>query len=349
MPLSKSMHSNATDRRLFWVVLTLFTGPAMTPAQAQEMPPPAMERDLLRAGDELLIGLPGQDNLKATYFIDFHGNVRLPVVGLIRAEGIIVTELERSISVRLPNYLKGSTPVSAAVLSPNYFIRISGHVTNPGWYRVPVHYDIEQAIELAAGASDGAVMSEISLLRESEAGMITIPVNLFKYYSTGDRSLLPPLKQKDTIFIPRTARMGDVKRSLGNWFPPKSELEITVDDQIRVIGEVRRPSFIEHIRGANVLDMITLAGGSKGNADLTQVVVYRMVDGVQTRRVSNINAMLLSGRLDQIEKISAGDIIYVPAKGKNFAGRSWQVFKNNASTVSTLVLAATAIRQILVK
>ena len=116
-----------------------------------------------------------------------------------------------------------------------------------------------------------------------------------------------------------------------------------------VIGEVRRPSFIEHIRGANVLDMITLAGGSKGNADLTQVVVYRMVDGVQTRRVSNINAMLSSGRLDQIEKINAGDLIYVPAKGKNFAGRSWQVFKNNASTVSTLVLAATAIRQILAK
>ena len=343
------MPTKATYHRLFWLVLALFSGPAINATQAQVQSKSAVEQDLLRAGDELLMMLPGQDNVQASYFIDFHGNLRLPVIGLIRAEGITATEFERSVSDRLPNYLKGSTPVSAAVLSANYFIRISGHVSNPGWYKVPLHYDIEQAIALAAGASDGAVMSEIRLLRESKTGMITIPVDLFKYYSTGDRSLLPPLQQKDTIFIPRTARMGDVKRSLGNWFPPKSELEITVADQIRLIGEVRRPSFIEHIRGANVLDMITLAGGSKGNADLTQVVVYRMVDGVQTRRVSNINAMLSSGRLDQIEKIIAGDIIYVPAKSKNFAGRSWQVFKNNASTVSTLVLAATAIRQILAK
>ncbi|MCH8838217.1 MAG: SLBB domain-containing protein [Candidatus Marinimicrobia bacterium] len=340
------MKSSKEYRRALWLALFLVIVGAWIVTPARAAFPADDGTDALRAGDELLITIPGPASGQATYIIDFNGYLHLPVVGIVKCEGTTLPELEQAITDRLPDYLKGSTAVKAEILTANYFIRLSGHVAAPGWYRVPLHFDIEQAIGLAGGAADGAVMSEIKILRSDSSGVTEIPVDYFRYKSTGDQSLLPGLRQKDTVFIPQSARFGDVKRSLGSWFPPKSDLEITIADQIRVIGEVRRPQFIEPIPGANVLDLISLAGGPNGAADLRRVVLFRNIEGTQTRRVVNIYALLQTGQLDQIDQTMAGDVIYVPAGGRSFAARSWKRFRENASTISTLVFMASALNQL---
>ena len=107
--------------------------------------------ELLVSGNELLIKLPGSTENAGTYSIDFEGFIFLPTVGKIRADGKSLREVRLAISIKLPEYIRKISPVEISVLKRGFFIQITGHVFNPGWYVTPQHFDIEQVLSMAGG------------------------------------------------------------------------------------------------------------------------------------------------------------------------------------------------------
>lgn len=303
------------------------------------------EEELLVSGNELLIKLPGSTENAETYPIDFEGFIFLPTVGKIRADGKSLQEVRLDISNKLPQYIRKISPVEISVLKRGFFIQLTGHVFNPGWYVTPQHFDIEQVLSMAGGIVDGAVMSKIHILRNNGPTNEKIIFDYSQYLLEGDRDLLPQLNSKDIIFVPRTSRIGKIQRRLGTWFPPKSDLDISIDNKIRVVGEVKKPGFVEYIEGGNILDFISLAGGPTISADLKNVILISGANNGSKNKFINLAYLLNNGNLDAIYLVYPGDTIFVNSKHENITFKSWRVFRDNIPAIFSLVLIISKIKE----
>jgi len=82
-------------------------------------------------------------------------------------------------------------------------VNILGYVNKPGQYMVPNETDLVALVAFAGGFKDDAKLSNIKILR----GIATngrpnfLKVDLKKYFSTGNRKLIPRLMPDDTVII----------------------------------------------------------------------------------------------------------------------------------------------------
>jgi hypothetical protein len=82
-------------------------------------------------------------------------------------------------------------------------VNILGYVNKPGQYMVPNATDLVALVAFAGGFKEDAKLNNIKILR----GMATngqpysLKVDLKKYFSTGNRKLIPRLMPDDTVII----------------------------------------------------------------------------------------------------------------------------------------------------
>lgn len=84
-------------------------------------------------------------------------------------------------------------------------VKVWGEVVNPGIYDVPIGYDFMAVLSIAGGPTSAAKLTNVKILRahkvEGEEKML-IYVDLLRYIETGDETLVPEVRQGDTIMIP---------------------------------------------------------------------------------------------------------------------------------------------------
>ena len=103
---------------------------SIDPATAQPTVPKAYR---ITAGDKIGVTVFGQPDLSGESTVDQSGNIRLPMIGDIRAVSLTLTELEGSIAQALtPAYIRNPTvSIRIAEFSPIYVV---GLVRTPGVY-----------------------------------------------------------------------------------------------------------------------------------------------------------------------------------------------------------------------
>jgi polysaccharide export outer membrane protein len=121
----------------------------------------------LGSGDKIRVTVFGHEDLSGEFEVDGSGNVSLPLIRNVKAEGMTVGQLEQVIAERLsPDYLINPR-VSVEVLNYRPFY-IYGEVTKPGSYPFVNGMTVVTAVAMAGGFTYRARTSKVRIIRAND-------------------------------------------------------------------------------------------------------------------------------------------------------------------------------------
>jgi len=113
--------------------------------------------------------------------VSSEGNITLPVIGSIRAEGLTTKELSQSIIRQMEMYNKLINQIRIKVLEYGQNrVHVTGQVTSPGKYSFEEIPNIWDIILEAGGPLETAQLDETLIVRNREDGKISPDVADFK-------------------------------------------------------------------------------------------------------------------------------------------------------------------------
>jgi polysaccharide biosynthesis/export protein len=127
---------------------------------------------LLASGDRLRVIVFGQDNLSNAFSVDGAGNISLPLVGLIKANGLTTAQLERSVEARLREGFLREPRVSIEVEAYRPFF-VLGEVTTAGQYPFISGMTVQNAVAVAGGYTARGSHSDVDITRVFDGRPVT--------------------------------------------------------------------------------------------------------------------------------------------------------------------------------
>lgn len=162
------------------------------------LPPAPTAAYRLSAGDEVRVLIPGlaaSDAANSSYVINDRGQLALPVLGDVAANGKTVPELQASIAQLLSDRQLLNAPtvsIQPVKLRPFYVL---GEVKNPGEYQYRAGMSVLAAVSVAGGYTFRAQQGTVAITR-----------------SVGDRPVIGRAREGDMI------QPGDTVRIYEKWF-----------------------------------------------------------------------------------------------------------------------------------
>jgi protein involved in polysaccharide export with SLBB domain len=242
-------------------------------------------------GDILEIRVYSHDELSKNVQVEADGTVEYPLITNIPIDGLSLDEFRQMLSLQITKSLN-ENPIVTVRFSQSIMVSVTvlGQVMAPGEYQVLKISTVQGAIARAGGATPRAQLDSIRVLRKVNGVKTVIPVNLFRFYVQGDPDLLPNLEDGDMVIVPGMPGTNDVK----------------------VVGEVRSPGSYPVYQGANVLDVLLMAGGPSKDAALNRVRLIsprlRESRGIRV----NLEILLKGEHAEPAPGVRPGDIIFVP-------------------------------------
>jgi protein involved in polysaccharide export with SLBB domain len=121
----------------------------------------------LGPGDRIRMTVFGHEDLSGEFEVDGSGNISLPLIRNVQAQGLTVGQLEQAVADRLsPDFLKNPS-VSVEVLNYRPFY-IYGEVNNPGSYPFVNGMTVVNAVALAGGFTYRARTSRVRIIRGND-------------------------------------------------------------------------------------------------------------------------------------------------------------------------------------
>jgi polysaccharide export outer membrane protein len=154
------------------VGLALLSGCSTAPYSADVLRTPIDAPYQLASGDRLRVIVFGQDNLSNSYSVDGAGNIALPLVGLVRAQGLTTSELARSLEARLRQGFLREPSVSVEVEAYRPFF-VLGEVTTAGQYPFVNGMTVQNAVAVAGGFTPRGAQDSVDLTRMIDGRAIT--------------------------------------------------------------------------------------------------------------------------------------------------------------------------------
>ena len=132
----------------------------------------------LASGDRLRIIVFGQNDLSNSYGVDGSGNIAMPLIGTVHAEGRTTAQLSQDITAKLRNGLLRDPKVSAEVDTYRPFF-ILGEVGKAGQYPFVNGMTVETAVAIAGGFAPHAqrTTANITRLIDGKPVKATVPIN----------------------------------------------------------------------------------------------------------------------------------------------------------------------------
>ncbi|VVT22499.1 Sugar transporter [Sphingomonas sp. EC-HK361] len=140
------------------------------------LPPAPVAAYRLGAGDEIRVMVPGlatPDTLNATYVVNDRGQLSLPLLGDIDANGKTVPELQQAIAAQLMQRQLLNTPtvsVQPVRLRPFYVL---GEVKTPGEYQYRPGISVLAAVSVAGGYTFRAQQGTVEVVRMINGRQVT--------------------------------------------------------------------------------------------------------------------------------------------------------------------------------
>ena len=144
----------------------------------------------LGTGDKLRLIVFGEDDLGGEYVVDGSGQVRLPLIGQVKAGGLLVREFEAEVKAKLDEgYLKDAR-VSAEVTNYRPFY-IIGEVNKAGEYPYVNGMSVLNAVALAGGYTYRASSSYVFIRRSGSTKEAHLPADQTTRIQPGDIIRIP--------------------------------------------------------------------------------------------------------------------------------------------------------------
>jgi polysaccharide export outer membrane protein len=131
------------------------------------------------------------------YLVDMNGNIQLPLVGSMKAEGFTTNDLQQQIAAKLATYLKEP---SVNVRIMNFKISVIGDVAHPNVYPIQnERVTIPEALGLAGDLNITGIRNNVLLIREINGTRQYVNIDL----TSADLFKSPYyyLKNNDVIYV----------------------------------------------------------------------------------------------------------------------------------------------------
>lgn len=139
----------------------------------------------LGSGDKIRVIVYGEDDLGGEFQIDATGQVRLPLIGQVKAGGLTAHEVETKITSALSDGYVNQPHVSVEVTSYRPFY-VVGEVEKPGQYPYSNGMSAASAVALAGGFTPRAIESVVFVRHEGGASEERIAPNQATLLRPGD-------------------------------------------------------------------------------------------------------------------------------------------------------------------
>ncbi|MCP4572449.1 MAG: hypothetical protein GY838_08885 [bacterium] len=260
---------------------------------------------LLGVGDEVVVDVWGDVEMRLVRVVDRDGSVILPEAGRVAAAGRSLAAVDQALRQGLAAR-HASIGRDADDTRATTFVRVTlgrlrpirvyvvGEVARPGSYELNSVSTVLTALYAAGGPAQDGSLRQVRLVR---AGLEAAAVDLYDYLLAGDRAGDALLREGDTIHVPG--------RRIG----------------VRIGGAVRRPLGYEMLPGETVTDLIRFAGGLRAGASPGLVHVQRILPPAD-RRPGEPDVVAVDVALDpttlvprqpELAELHDGDMVTVDA------------------------------------
>lgn len=141
----------------------------------------------INAGDELEIYVWGEERLQRKVKVLPDGTMAFPLVGQIKVQGFLPSEVEGLITKGLSAQYVGAVPqvtVSVVAASGMQF-SVMGRVKSPGTFSPGRYVNVLEALSMAGGPGEFANLDNVVIIRKSNEQLTTLNVRLAPLFKTG--------------------------------------------------------------------------------------------------------------------------------------------------------------------
>ncbi len=257
-------------------LLVSLLGPAAAPAQEYTIGP----RDVLK------ITVWGHDSLSGDYPVDEDGFVPFPLLGRVEADGLTIKQFAARVTDLLgTDYLVNPQVLVSMREYLSKKVHVFGETDRPGIFYLTGPTSL---LEILSRAGAKTTSKQLILVRPHRdgnrvSGSTILRLNL-EQVQVGDTSQNIPVKDEDTIFVPKA-------------------------QAFFVLGEVRSPGTFPLERTMTVLEAVSLAGGFTEKAAPGVVKLIRQkLDGTQETQTLDLGG----DARDRGATLQEGDSVVVP-------------------------------------
>lgn len=266
------------------------------------------------------------------------GEISVPLVGGVRAEGLTARQLEKKLDEELSVYIKD--PHVGVVVSgiESHPVSVIGEVNQPGVIQVRGVKTLLEVLSLAQGLAEQAgdqvlVMRGAGFYRASEPfGAASVPVS-----ASQDEVVNPsnasPSAGSETLAI-NLEKLLDSKDPRYN-IPifPGDIVKVTRAGVVYVVGGVKKPGgyALRTNESMSVLKAIALSEGPTSTAAMSHSRIIRTDAAGKKTSIAFDLGKMLSGKAED-EKLQPSDIVFVPnSTGKNVLYKGTEAIVATAS------------------
>lgn len=165
------------------------------------------------AGDKLAVRVFQVPDLSFDeQVVDMSGNIQMPLIGAVRAQGLSATELgnelERQLGVR---YLRNPQVTVLVAEAASQKITLDGAVTKPGVYELRGDTSLLQAVAMAEGPTRVADLSKVAVFRTIDGQRA---VAVFDLGAIRNGQAEDPRVLGNDIVVVDTSRLNSVMRDV---------------------------------------------------------------------------------------------------------------------------------------
>ena len=133
------------------------------------------------------------------------GMITLNPIGDVRAAGLTTAELDTLLTERYRSVYREPRVTIAVTRLAGNFVHVLGEVRAPGSYEVMPNATVLQAIARAGGATDGAAMGNVILMRRTGPNsLVARKIQANHAISYAQASQDPYLRRFDIVYVPKT-------------------------------------------------------------------------------------------------------------------------------------------------
>ncbi len=218
---------------------------------------PAPSKYMLGPGDEIIITLWGETELREKATISRDGSIYLGNVGLVNLTGLSLEQARRELRVRFEKVystLRGGSSASTFMevslgTLKSINVHFLGEVNTPGVLSIHPFSTVTTALIQAGGVSVIGSLRDIRIIRDGET---IASLDFYSYLQSGSRASDIRLVDNDIISVP-------IRKN-----------------SIQISGKIRKPGVFELLDDESLDDLIRFAGGLPNDAG-TRVEINRIL------------------------------------------------------------------------
>jgi len=210
---------------------------------------------VLDFGDVLEVQLVGQKTDSYILPVKRDGSISIPGVGKEYVSGLSLDNAVNTITKKIESFYTAVEAYTTLISVRDIQVIIAGNVYSPGPYTLNGNSTLFHAIAISGGPSEDGSFRQIDLVR---GGEVIESADFYQTFINGVSSFSTRLRSGDLLFV-----------------RPVSNL-------VSISGAVKRPGIYELKTDENLSSVISFSNGISNKADLSQISLIRISDGLVT-------------------------------------------------------------------